>query len=376
MNLLEYQGKYILEQNDINVPSGVVISSPEQLKHISYPVVLKAQVPMGGRGKSGGVLIVQDLNQAQIAFEKIMSLKIKGHTPEGILAEELVKIQREMYFSLSIDREERKIALIFSELGGVNIEDIDRSNIKVIKINPLLGLQNYQLSEIFYGSKLDRDLITKTKDMVKKLYNIFMENKLELLEINPLTITEENKLVALDCKVTVDDNYIIPMHEEVLEKTTDDDSFETKIKAFGISAAELDGDISVVTSGAGLGLATIDAVDYYGGTVRSFTDLGGLVYDRDKMKSVIKLIKELRPKVILFNFFFQVARCDTLAEAIVNALDCNDIPIVVRVKGKYENEAKYILDTINCHITDDFGQSVIRAVKLCQERSESYGNIS
>jgi succinyl-CoA synthetase beta subunit len=249
--------------------------------------------------------------------------------------------------------------LLFSEAGGMEIEEVDKNQIKVIQIDPLVGLQNYQLNTVFLRTGLREEIKAKAREMVQKLYSVFKTNRLELLEINPLVVTPAGDLVCLDAKIVVDDSL---MGKRDKTATAAPLSFEEKMKALGIHGVELDGDIAVVASGAGCGLSTIDTIKFHGGTIRAFVDLGPLVHDREKAEEVVKAVHELKPKVILFNFYFQVASCENLANSIVSALQ--EIPVVVRVKGRYEEEARSLLKLNNCEVTGDFRVAVAKALEL------------
>lgn len=371
MNLLEFEGKALLKEHGITIPHGQVITAPEQLENLHFPAVMKSQVPIGGRGKNGGIRVVQNAKEARASLEEIKSLRIKGYLPSAILVEETIKVQQELYLSLSIDRKTKMEILLFSEEGGMNIEETDKDRLKAVNINPILGLQDYQLNRIFLRTELKEEVKSRAKETVRKLYGVFKSKKLELLEINPAAVTPEGKLICLDAKMVVDDNLFYQKEKNV---TLMPMSFEEMTKALGVNGVELDGDIAVITSGAGLGLATIDAIKFYGGTVHSFVDLGPLVYDREKMKEVINLVNRLKPKVILFNFYFQVAKCDTLAEAIVASLNNN--PVVVRARGKHEDAAKCLLERNGCYVTQDFNGAIFKTVELVSGRSCTYGNIS
>ena len=318
--------------------------------------------------------MVKGIDDAKAAFEQIKTLKIKGYLPSAILVEETIEIQQELYVSLSLDRKSKTEVLIFSEAGGMNIEEVDKNQIKVININPIVGLQNYQLNQIFLNTELTEEIRKRAKETLKELYQVFKTNKLELLEINPMIVTPEGELICLDAKIIIDDNLYHKNDNKVASMTSTNMSFEEMTKAIGVNGVELNGDIAVITSGAGLGLATIDAINYHGGKTRSFVDLGPLVYDKGKMKEVIELVYSLKPKVVLFNFYFQVARCDTLAEAVVNSL--TDIPVIVRARGKHEKEAKYLLEQNGCYVTEDFQSAVLKTIEMVSEGSIAYGNIS
>lgn len=366
MNLLEFEGKALLKEHGLTVPMGKIISNAEQLQDFRFPAVLKSQVPVGGRGKSGGIRTVNNIEEAKIEFSQIKSLKIKGYLPTFILAEESVDIKHELYVSFGIDRKRKSEILIFSEEGGMDIEKADKKHIKLIYINPVTGLQNYHLNHILLNTSLQKHTNENLKNTLKILYETFKANKLELLEINPLIISCDNDIICLDSKIIADEIFYKRSPSLVPPINSAENTFEELTKALDINGVLLEGDIAVVTSGAGLGLATIDEINYYEGKILAFVDLGSSVYDKEKMKKAIRLIYDLNPKVILFNFNFQVASCYTLAEAISESL--SHVPVVVRAKGKNQHEAKLILEEKGCFVTDDFNTAVQKTIQLQQKR--------
>lgn len=370
MNLLEFEGKALLRESGIRVPPGQRVTSPDQLQTMHYPVVIKSQVPIGGRGKSGGICVAETVDDAKEAYERIRKLRIKGYLPSAILAEEAVQIRQELYFSLSVDRRSKMELLLFSEAGGMDIEKVDKERIKAISIDPILGLQDYQLALILLHATIEEKAKVGLKQVIRGLYGVFKARKLELLEINPLVLDSAGEWVCVDSKIVLDDNLC---HKNSQEAAKAPSSFEEATHGLGVNGVELEGDIALITSGAGAGLATIDELKSHGGTVRAFVDLGSLVYDRDKMMEVIELVYDLKPKVVLFNFYFQVARCDTLSEAIVNSL--RDIPVVVRARGKYEEEAREMLAQHGCYATREFNDAVVKTIEMVSRERTAYGNL-
>jgi len=346
------------------------VTSPDQLQTMYYPVVIKSQVPIGGRGKSGGICVAETVDDARAAYERIRKLKIKGYLPSAVLAEEAVQIRQELYFSLSVDRKKRMELLLFSEAGGMDIEKVDKDRIKAINIDPILGLQDYQLAQILLRASIDEQAKPGLKRILRELYGVFKSKKLELLEINPLVLDSGGEWVCVDTKIVLDDNLC---HKRGQESARACASFEEATHGLGVNGVELEGDIALITSGAGAGLATIDELKSHGGTVRAFVDLGPLVYDRDKMMEVIELVYDLKPKVVLFNFYFQVARCDTLAEAIVNSL--REIPVVVRARGRYEEEAREMLALHGCYSTREFNDAVLKTIEMVSRERDTHGNL-
>lgn len=362
MNLLECEGKKILKECGIAIPQGQLVTGRELPQGLSYPLALKSQVPVGGRGKAGGIRIVKDAGEAAKALEEIRNLRIKGHLPSAILAEETVEIRQELYISFTIDRKEKKELLLFSQSGGMDIEEINREHIVALTINPLLGLQEYQINRLFFGSSIADEPKKQIKAMVRKLYRLFKEKKLELLEINPLVITAADTVICLDAKVILED---ILYYLDSSRLPRAQYSFEETTHALGVNGVELSGDIALITSGAGLGLATIDEIMCLGGSVRAFVDMGPLVHHKEEMMKVIRLAADLKPKAFLFVYFFQVASCVAMAEAIVNTV--GDIPTAVRSRGREEAEAKMLLEQKGCYVTTNFHDAVSNAIALASK---------
>jgi succinyl-CoA synthetase beta subunit len=267
-------------------------------------------------------------------------------------------------------RKRRMELLLFSEAGGMDIEKVDEDRIEAINIDPILGLQDYQLAQILRHANIDEQAKPGLKRILRELYGVFKSKKLELLEINPLVLDSAGEWVCVDAKIVLDDNLC---HKRGQESTGVFASFEESTHSLGVNGVELDGDIALITSGAGAGLATIDELASHGGTVRAFVDLGPLVYDGGKMMEVIELVYDLKPRVVLFNFYFQVARCDTLAEAIVNSL--REIPVVVRARGRYEEEAREMLRQHGCYATREFNDAVLKTIETVSRETTAHGNL-
>ena len=332
MKLFEYQGKELFRNYGIAVPKSVVVQSKEELEKIDmpFPWVLKAQVLVGGRGKAGGVKIASSIEEAKKAFDEIMGMEIKGERVKKILVEEKAEIEKEMYLSFFLDRSSRQYLMMFSPHGGVDIEAM-KENVKKIYINPLIGLQSYHL----------RKLPKETRSIAGRLYRLFIEKDCELAEINPLAISGE-AAIALDSKIIIDDNALY-RHNELPKENAELTPLEKEAREKGIAFVQLDGNIGVIANGAGLTMATLDALNEFNGRGGVFLDLGG-TDDPEKVKQALEIMVKAKPKVILINLFGGITKCDTVARGIMEFMEKHDTPpIVARIKGVNEDIAREML---------------------------------
>lgn len=358
MNLYEYEGKALLKQYNIQTATGWLLDDVPE--NITFPVMLKAQVLTGGRGKLGGIRKVNTLEELKKHAREILSMKIKDEVVTDVYVEEMVQFKKEYYISIVIDRNYKSPVLIVSSEGGVDIEEVEKDKILVVPINPLLGLQDYMVKkvEMFLNTKE-----TFISEVIHRLWDMFKKEQADLVEINPLFILNDNEYVAGDAKVSIDDSANRPTFPTLIKR--DIDSFEAKCLELGTVGVELDGDVSVITSGAGLGMATFDLVSANNVTINSLVDLGGhVIHDEEAASKLMNEIKSLKPKALLFNFYFQVASCLVLAKAIENEFSETNIPVIIRLRGQDEAEATELLspysniivtDNIDsaCHITAD-----------------------
>ncbi len=355
MKLYEYQGKGLFNQYDIPVPKGVVVEQEQELKgiEIPFPWVMKAQVLVGGRGKAGGVKFVKNEREAMKAFRELKGMEIKGHKVEKIMVEEALDIKGEYYISVILDRSRRNHLLMFSKEGGVDIEGVADEKIVKIPINPLIGIQNYHLRKL--GNK-------EIAMVAKKLYALFKEKDCELVEINPLVIANE-KIMAADSKVLIDDGALY-RHQEMPKVEEEFTELEREAREKGIAFVQLGGNIGVIANGAGLTMATLDALNEYGGKGGVFLDLGG-TDDPEKVKQAFKLMKKAKPQVILLNLFGGITKCDTVAMGVKAVLDEEGIecPVVTRIKGMNEEKAMDILKETLTPISS-FHEAAKRASEL------------
>ncbi|MDP2908231.1 MAG: ADP-forming succinate--CoA ligase subunit beta [Nanoarchaeota archaeon] len=346
MKLKEYQGKEILQNYGIKTPDGFLITSPDQIKEIKGRVALKAQVLQGGRGKAG---LIQFATKKD-AKEKAEQIFQKG--VKEILVEKRIKAQKEYYLSITIDRLERKPLLMFSQQGGIDIEELAEKSPEKIK--------KYYIDENFSPKQIAKETRLES-ELVEKIYKIFKDYDLELIEINPLAVTRKGTL-ALDAKIIIDDN---ALYRQKFKKDESMTKIEKEAQTAGLSYVELEGNIGIIGNGAGLVMSTLDVVNYYGGKVANFLDVSGGA-SKEMMEKAIELVLAKKPKGIFINIFGGITRCDEIAKGLVEYKKKNklDIPLVVRMIGTNEKEAKKILKENNIYSMDSMEEGAKKIVEL------------
>lgn len=343
MKLMEVKSRELLSRHGILVPAGKAVSSPDDIHDIAGPVVVKAQVPVGGRGKAGGIKFAQNIAEARARAAKILGMDIGGYRVQSVLVVEKLDISRELYLSITVDREAGMPILMASADGGMEIEAVREERIYRDHINPLIGLQGYQLKNMLSVLGLDETLGQKVSETAGKLYSAFKQEDAELVEINPLVVTASGALVAGDAKAIIDDDSLF-RHPEYKDVEQDITPLEKEAREKGISFVQLDGNIGVIANGAGLTMATLDALALTGGRGGTFLDLGG-TDDPQKVKEAFRILKKAHPKVILMNIFGGITRCDTVAQGVHDVVKAEGagVPVVARIKGWYEEKAREIL---------------------------------
>ncbi|MHB8174411.1 MAG: ADP-forming succinate--CoA ligase subunit beta, partial [Nitrospirota bacterium] len=359
--LHEYQAKEILQKTGISVPRGFLASTPGEARAAyenlgSHIVVLKAQVLTGGRGKAGGIKTAHSAEETQFAASQILGRRLvtSQSGPEGtsvrkLLIEEGVPTENEYYVAITIDREMRKPVVIASSSGGMDIEETAKKfPEKVVReyIEPVFGLQPYQARKLAYGLGIRGNLAQAFVDVLLKLHIIFLVSDLELAEINPLVKTEEERFVALDSKMIIDDSALF-RHEDVknLADPADMDPREYEALKAGVNYIKLKGNIGCMVNGAGLAMATMDLIKSAGGEPANFLDVGGGADAEHIKKALEVLIADQRVESVLVNIFGGILRCDVLAEGIVRAAkELNfTVPMVVRLEGTNKSQGEKIL---------------------------------
>ena len=371
MRLFEYEAKELLSKYGISIPIiYYLVSNSSEVKEINKPVVIKAQVLIAGRGKKGGIKEARSTLEAKQVIDGMMGKTINNFIIKKVLIEEKLEIAKELYISIFVERNKGVPLIMVSPYGGVDIESVEKENIFIRTVDPLIGLQKFIVRDLVQKLALGKNLQKEAENIIFSLYKIFKDYDAELVEINPLVLTEEGKLVVADTKVVVDDNAIYrqsKLQKLDMKDRKDLTDFERKAFELGVTATEMKGDIGIITSGAGLLMATADAIIYYGGEIGPVVDLGGAAFDTtpERITKLISLLKNLKLKAILFSFFLQIGRCDILAQSISDSLGSisENIPIVIRLKGNKDDLAKSILSNKNFFLTDSFEEAVRKVVE-------------
>ncbi|MCY4543791.1 MAG: ADP-forming succinate--CoA ligase subunit beta [Gemmatimonadetes bacterium] len=380
MNIHEFQAKEIFARLGMAIPREQVARTPEEARRIAEDlgarVVVKAQVHVGGRGKAGGVKLASTPEEAFEKADQILGMDIKGLTVRQVLVAEAVEIDHEAYVGIILDRQTRRAVFMVSAAGGVDIEEVARETpekIHKLAVDPLLGLMPYQARSLAHKLYADSAVARQAARMLTLLYDAFVESDASLAEINPLVTTPDGKLWALDGKMNIDDNALF-RHEEI-EAMRDPDSeeaTETEARDADLSFVKLDGDIGCIVNGAGLAMATMDMVKFYGGMPANFLDIGGSS-NPDKVVTAMNIItSDDRVKAVLFNIFGGITRCDDVANGIVTALNRIAegpggplaLPIVIRLTGTNEAEGRRILESVGLVAVDTMADAVQKAVEL------------
>jgi len=368
MNLHEYQAKQLIAKYGISVPKGIAIKSPDELDQSiaqldSSAYVIKAQIHAGGRGKAGGVKIVTSKKEAAEVVNSLLHKKLvtyqnkpDGQPVDTLLIEESCDIEKELYFSILVDRQSEKIVVIASSAGGMEIEEISKNNPeKIIKetCSPINGLMDYQSRNIAFALGLPSEMINDFVKFARSAFKSFIENNLALLEINPLVIDSHKKIIALDCKINVDDNALYKQKTLAeLRDWSQNDSKEAEAFAAGLNYIALNGNIGCMVNGAGLAMATMDLIKLCGGEPANFLDVGGGATAETVAKAFKIILDDKNVQVVLVNIFGGIMRCDIIAEGIIAAIKevGIKIPIVVRLEGTNVDLGKKLLQTSGLNI--------------------------
>jgi len=368
MNLHEYQAKQLIAKYGISVPKGIAIKSPDELDQSiaqldSSAYVIKAQIHAGGRGKAGGVKIVTSKKEAAEVVNSLLHKKLvtyqnkpDGQPVDTLLIEESCDIEKELYFSILVDRQSEKIVVIASSAGGMEIEEISKNNPeKIIKETciPINGLMDYQSRNIAFALGLPNEMINDFVKFARSAFKSFIENNLALLEINPLVIDSHKKIIALDCKINVDDNALYKQKTLAeLRDWSQNDSKEAEAFAAGLNYIALNGNIGCMVNGAGLAMATMDLIKLCGGEPANFLDVGGGATAETVAKAFKIILDDKNVQVVLVNIFGGIMRCDIIAEGIIAAIKevGIKIPIVVRLEGTNVDLGKKLLQTSGLNI--------------------------
>ena len=353
MDLLEYQGKQLFARHDIPVPDGrparTVDEAVAAAKEIGFPCVVKAQVKIGGRGKAGGIKVAQDEDEARAAADAILGMDIRGFTVHEVWVEGASEIAAEYYASIIFDRSAKQPLIILSTRGGMDIEAVaeeDPSAIATLHVDPLLGFQDFHGRRLAFEAGVDADLVRPIGAFLHRLYGTFVSEEAMLVEVNPLIVTPDRAVRALDAKVTLDDNALMrhPDNAELRDPSAEDPQ-EQMAKERGLTYVSLDGDIGILGNGAGLVMSTLDVVAQYGGSPANFLDAGGGSKAEAITSAVEVILANPNVKAVLFNIFGGITRCDEVANGLVEAFNqiSPSVPFVVRLDGTNDEEGRRIL---------------------------------
>lgn len=386
MKLQEYQAKRLFGTMGIPVPVGDVATTPAEARAIAeklgLPVVVKAQVLVGGRGKAGGVKLARTIEDVEAHAGAILGMDIKGLKVEKVLIDPGADIRHEFYLAAIMDRATRRIAFMASAAGGMDIEEVAATTpekIIFVRIDPMLGLEEYQAREIAYfiseglkaekGVEFTKEQIRQFTQIVKQLYEVYTKTDANLAEINPLVVLGDGTLMALDGKVDIDDNALFRQKSWEAERDLSEETeAETEARNAGLTYIDLDGNIGCMVNGAGLAMATMDVIKLYGGEPANFLDIGGGAQADKVAKAIEIILRDPRVKVILFNIFGGITRGDEVAKGILEALKIvnTTVPMVARIVGTRAEEGRALLAEANLVTAETLAEAAQKAVALAK----------
>ena len=377
MDLLEYQGKQLFARHGVPVPSGAPASTVEQAvaaaDEIGYPCVIKAQVLIGGRGKAGGIKLAQDRAEAEEHARAILGMDIRGFTVHEVWVEAASDIASEYYASIVFDRAAKKPLVMLSTQGGMDIEEVADNNpdaIARLHVDPLLGFQDFHARRLAFEAGVDADVVRPVGALLNKLYDAFSKEEAMLVEVNPMIVTPDRQVKALDAKVTLDGNSFFrhPDNAE-LRDAGGEDPQEQMAKERGLTYVKLDGNVGILGNGAGLVMSTLDVVAQAGGKPANFLDAGGGSKAEAITQAVEVILSDPKVTAVLFNIFGGITRCDEVARGLIEAFDQikPTVPFVVRLDGTNDEEGRRLLaeaDLPNVHTESTMLGAAKRVVEL------------
>jgi len=386
MNIHEYQAKELFKKYNIPIPDGGVAFNVDSAKSIAealhdFPVIVKAQIHAGGRGKAGGVKLAKNLSEVKKFAKEMLGMTLitkqtgsKGKRVNKLLIESGVNIDKELYFSILPDRASSKIVLMASLAGGMDIETVaDETPEKIVKVyvEPLSGLQGFQLRQLAFGLELSSALIRQFSTMVRNLYELFVMNDCSLLEINPLIITKEERLMAIDAKINFDDNALFRQKEIIEYRDVDEeDPLEVEASKYQLNYIKMDGNIGNMVNGAGLAMATMDIIKQAGAEPANFLDVGGGANAEQVENAFRIMLSDQNVKGILINIFGGILRCDVLATGVVEASKKVglSLPVVIRMEGTNVEAGRKILENsgLNLITATDLADAAQKVAQMAQ----------
>jgi succinyl-CoA synthetase beta subunit len=357
MDLLEHQGKKLFSKHGVPVPEGrpatAVQEAVEAAEELGYPVVIKAQVQIGGRGKAGGIKLANDRAEAEEHATAILGMDIRGFTVHELYVEKASEIDEEYYAAIVFDRAAKKPMVMLSRMGGMDVEAVveaDPEAMRMLHVDPLVGIQDFHGRRLAFESGIAEDVIRPVGAMLSKLYDVFVREDATLVEVNPLLVTKSREVVALDAKVTVDDNALY-RHPDVAElrDVSAEDPQERMAKERGLTYVKLDGNVGILGNGAGLVMSTLDVVAQAGGKPANFLDAGGGSKAEAITSAVEVILSDEKVSAVLFNIFGGITRCDEVARGLIEAFEQidPDVPFVVRLDGTNDKEGRALLAEAN-----------------------------
>ena len=376
MNLHEYQSKRVFARYGIPIPKGEVASTPAEAREIAGKlggkVVVKSQVLVGGRGKAGGIKLAVDKDDAEEKAKAILGMDIKGLTVKKVLVDEAADIKDEIYLGLVIDRARRRVVMMGSSEGGVDIEEVAATTPdKIIKvaIDPCIGFRSYQATDMATALGIPKELTRSFGQIASGLYSAFVASDASLAEINPLVVTGDGKLLAVDGKMSIDDNALYRQKELAeMRDPSEEDPYEVEARRFDLSYVKLDGTIGCMVNGAGLSMATMDMIKLYGGAPANFLDIGGGATSQRVAAALRIILSDQNVNTVLINIFGGITRCDEVARGIVAALGevGATVPMVVRLVGTNEAEGRAILADAQMETAATLAEAAQKAVAASQ----------
>jgi len=377
LKLYEYEAKRVFAKYGIPIPRGNVASKPEIARKIAEeiggPVAVKVQVLVGGRGKAGGIKFADSPDEVEKVARNLLGSIFKGFKVSEILVEEKLNIDREFYLGVTVDRSARKIVAIASSMGGVEIEETARIHPELISkkyIDPTVGFYQFDAINMLKRLKFKGPILVSMARLLKKLYDIMVDYDAELVEINPLVLTGEGRLIAADARLNIDSDSLF-RHEEFTVKLRERDlsKYEAIAMDAGLSYVELEGNIGIIGNGAGLVMATLDMVKLHGGSPANFLDVGGGASEEAISTALKILMEHENVKVIFVNILGGITRCDTVAKGLLSALNSlkKQKPIVIRLTGTMEEEGRKLLERNGLVVFSSMENAAKKAVELAEE---------
>jgi succinyl-CoA synthetase beta subunit len=379
VDLLEYQGKQLFAKHGVPVPSGRpatnVAEAVQAADDVGYPCVVKAQVKIGGRGKAGGIKVADDRHEAEAHAQQILGMDIRGFTVHEVWVERASDIADEYYAAVLLDRSAKKPLFMLSTQGGMDIEEVAATNPTAIArahVDPLLGFQDFHGRRLAFEAGVDADVVRPVGALLAKVYDVFVNEDATLVEVNPMIVTGDRKVMALDAKVTLDDNALFRHPDNAqLRNTSHEDEQEQMARERGLTYVKLDGDVGILGNGAGLVMSTLDVVAQAGGDPANFLDAGGGARAEEITSAVEVILSDEKVKAVLFNIFGGITRCDEVARGLIAAFEQvkPSVPFVVRLDGTNDEEGRRLLaeaDLPNVHVEKTMDGAAARVVELAK----------